>query len=250
MKRWDQSSNGNYLGILELLAIYDDFLKKHIQEHANRGSGHINYLSSTICEQIIEMMDTRVLGEIVSRIKKSLYYSISLDSTPDVGHVDQLTLIFRYMENTTPAERFVMFMLNQGHKAQDIYDGLFSFLTIHEIDIKHCRGQSYDNAAVMSGRYNDVQAKIVADNRLATWISCAGHSLNLVSKSAAECCQAAVGFVDFVKEIYTFFTASTYRYELLTDNLKLGTGGNHINVPKRVITTRWSCRADACKALL
>ena len=46
------SSNGNYLGILELLVIYDDFLKKHIQEHANRGNGHINYLSSTICEEI------------------------------------------------------------------------------------------------------------------------------------------------------------------------------------------------------
>ena len=85
-------------------------------------------------------MGTRVLGGIVSRIKKSLYYSISLDSTPDEGHVDQLTLVFRYMKDTTPIERFVMFMPNQGHKAQDIYVGLVSFLTIHEIDVKHCRG--------------------------------------------------------------------------------------------------------------
>ena len=37
------SSNENYLGILVLLAIYYDFLTKHIQEHANRGSSHINY---------------------------------------------------------------------------------------------------------------------------------------------------------------------------------------------------------------
>ena len=42
------AANGNYLGMLELLAQYDDFLKQHIQKHANLGSGHTNYLSSTI----------------------------------------------------------------------------------------------------------------------------------------------------------------------------------------------------------
>lgn len=32
--------NGNYLGILELLAEYDKFLKQLIENHANYGSGH------------------------------------------------------------------------------------------------------------------------------------------------------------------------------------------------------------------
>ena len=54
-------------------------------------------------------MGKRVLDEIVSRIKRSRYYSFTLDSTPDEGHVDQLTLVFRFMENTTPVERFVAF---------------------------------------------------------------------------------------------------------------------------------------------
>ena len=34
------AANGNNLGVLELLAQYDDFLKQHIQKHANLGSGH------------------------------------------------------------------------------------------------------------------------------------------------------------------------------------------------------------------
>lgn len=37
-------------------------------------------------------------------IKKSKYYSTSLDSTPDKGHTDQLILIFRYLEKQTPIE--------------------------------------------------------------------------------------------------------------------------------------------------
>ena len=65
------------------------------------------------------------------------------------------------MENTTPVERFVTFMPNQGHKAQEMYDGLTKFLTLHGIDMQNCRGQTYDNASAMSGRYNGLQAKVL-----------------------------------------------------------------------------------------
>jgi len=184
----ESASNGNYLGLLELLLDYDDFLKQHIQNHSNLGSGHVNYLSSTICDEIVDLMGKRVLNEIVSRIQTSRYYSISIDSTPDESHVDQLTLVFRYMEKTTPVERFAKFMPNQGHKAQKMYDGLMHFLSSNGIDIQHCRGQSYDNTAAMSGKYNELQAKVVQQNKLAEWVPCAAHSLNLVGLAAAQSC--------------------------------------------------------------
>ncbi|XP_050535007.1 uncharacterized protein LOC126902026 [Daktulosphaira vitifoliae] len=222
--------NGNYLGILELLAEYDNFLKQHIENHANRGSGHTNYLSSTICEELIEIMVNNVLNEIISRIKLSKYFSISLDSTPDEGHIDQLTLVFRYLERDTPVERFLVFMLNQGHKAQDI-------------------GQSYDNASAMSKKYNGLQSKVLENNKLASWIPCATHSLNLVGKAATECCTAAVEFFYFLEQLYVFFTASTKRYELLIKALSLENTKSRIHVLQRVNTTRWSCRSDTTKLL-
>ena len=176
------------------LAEYDDFLRQNIQNHGNPGRGHTNYLSSTICEELVRLMGNQVLNEIISRIKLSKYYSLSLDSTPDEGHIDQLTLIFRYMEHDTPVERFVKFLPNQGHKAQEMFEGLMKFLADHDIDIHNCRGQSYDNASAISGRYNGLQAKVAAVNYHAVWIPCAGHSLNLVGQASAECCQAAVAF--------------------------------------------------------
>ncbi|XP_042236882.1 zinc finger MYM-type protein 1-like [Homarus americanus] len=157
--------NGNYLGLLELLAEYDDFLRQHIQNNANRGTGHTNYLSSTICEEIVRLMGNEVLNEIISRIKLSKYYSISLDSTPDEGHIDELTLIIRYMEHDTPVERLVKFLPNQGHKAQEMFE------------------------------------------------------------------------------------ASTHRYAILSDLLKTVASGP-VSVPKRISTTRWSCRAVAVKAVV
>jgi len=241
--------NGNYLGLLELLAEYDDFLGQHIKKHTSRGSGHTNYLSSTICEELVRLMGNQVLNEIISRIKLSKYYSVSLDSTTDEGHVDQLTLIFRYMEHDTPVERFVKFLPNQGHKAEEMFQGLMKFLEDHDIDIQNCRGQSYDNASAMSGRYNGLQAKVLAKNHHAVWIPCAGHSLNLVGIAASECCSSAVAFFDFLEAIYVFFTASTNRYAVLTDSIKTVESGR-VPVLKRVSTTRWSCRSDAVKALV
>ena len=64
-------TNGNYLGLLELIAEYDDFLSNHIKKHGNRGSGHTNYLSSTICEEVVQLIGKRVFNEVISRIKRS-----------------------------------------------------------------------------------------------------------------------------------------------------------------------------------
>jgi len=239
--------NGNYLGILELLAQYDDFLGQHLRQHGGRGRGCVSYLSSTICAEVVSLMSDRVLHEIVSRIKVSKYYSVSLDSSPDESHVDQLTVVFRYMEHTSPVERFVTFMPNRGHKAADMFSALNEFLQSHGIDINDCRGQSYDNASSMSGKYNGLQALVLQKNPHALWVPCAGHSLNLVGKTAAESCTSAVSFFDFLQQLYVFFTASTHRYDVLTS--KLRSADKVLYVPKKLSETRWSCRADATRAL-
>jgi len=46
-------NNGNYLGFLEVLAQFDPFLQNHIRTLGNPGSGHVSYLSKTICDEFI-----------------------------------------------------------------------------------------------------------------------------------------------------------------------------------------------------
>ena len=59
------------------------------------------------------------------------------------------------------------------------------------IDVADCQGQSYDNVCNMSGKYNGMQAIIRQQSKLADYVPCAPHSLNLVGQSAAGCCQVA-----------------------------------------------------------
>ena len=58
-----------------------------------------------------------------------------------------------------------------------------------------CRGQSYDNASNMSGRYGGMQARMKAINPLAVYIPCMAHSVNLVGVNSVDCCVHAVSFL-------------------------------------------------------
>jgi hypothetical protein len=109
---------------MELLSQYDPFLCEHIKKYGNAGKGIPSYLSVTIGEELIEIMGSKVLAAIVIEIQKEKYFSISVDST----HIDQLTLILRYVKNAVPKERFLQFIPIRGHKADHLADAVTSFL--------------------------------------------------------------------------------------------------------------------------
>ncbi|KAE9541313.1 hypothetical protein AGLY_004558 [Aphis glycines] len=188
-----------------------------LKDHTNKKSGHTNYLSSTICEELIDLMAKDVLGEIITRIKKSKYYSVSVDSTSDEAHIDQLTIVVLYMETMNPVERFLTFVPNCGHTGVEMANTLIKFLNSNEIELIDCRDQSYDNAANMRSKYQE-------------FVPCCGHSLNLVGKTAANSCVAAIRF-------FQFHTKLLHKNKL-------------VYVLKNLNETRWLCRVDATKAVV
>ncbi|XP_065675555.1 zinc finger MYM-type protein 1-like [Hydra vulgaris] len=177
--------NGNYLGTLELLSQFDPFLHEHMKKYGNSGKGNTSYLSANICEEFICLMGNKVLSEIISELKKEKYYSISVDSTPDLSHVDKFTV--RYVKDLAPVERFLQFVPIHGHGAEHLETVVLNFLQENEISISDCSGQSYDNASNMAGQYSGLQKRIKDKSESALFIPCAGHSLNLVGNSAAGC---------------------------------------------------------------
>ena len=81
----------------------------------NNTKGHVSYFSSPACEEFIDVIATKVLDIIISEIKQAKYYSVSMDSTPDITNADQLTIIFRYVLRGGPVERFVKFIPTREH---------------------------------------------------------------------------------------------------------------------------------------
>ena len=118
-------------------------IEKHKQrQEKGEGRGPTSYLTSTVCDEIIEVMGKKVLDTIINEIREARYYSVSLDSTPDASKVDRCTVIFRYIppNSLLPVERFTQFVGMEGHKAEQIAETLFSFISSAGIDIKGCIG--------------------------------------------------------------------------------------------------------------
>ena len=104
-----------------------------------------------------------------------------------------MALVLRYTEKDGPDGTLCNIHGKQRPwRSRDVQclDGIFE----DDLDLGNCRGQNYDNASAMSGKYNGLQAKVRAKNSLAYWIHCTTHSLNLVWKNAVECCSNVVLF--------------------------------------------------------
>ena len=158
-----------------------------------------------------------VLKTVVDEVKEARYYSLIVDSRPDCSHTDQLAIVLRYVPQTEskPVERLIKLLPGISHTSAGLEKAVIDCLESFEINIKNCRGQSYDNASNMSGAYSGLQARIKQQSPLAEYIPCAAHSLNLVGSAAAECCTATVVFFGFVQELYNYFSVSAYRWNIL-----------------------------------
>lgn len=236
--------NGNFMRELELIAQFDPFLSKHIAQYRNSGRGKVSYLSSTTYYEVIHIMKNKIMKTIINEVKNAKYFSIVVDSTPDISHTDQLSLIYRYVLNGIPVERFIQFIPNTGHKSKEIADAVLKAIHEHGLDIKNCRGQSYDNASNMSGKYSGLQARIKEVSPLAEYAPCSAHSLNLVGQCAADSSQESTAFFCLMQNIYVFFSSSTSRWTTFISHTS-----TNITL-KRKSDTRWSARYDMCFSLL
>jgi hypothetical protein len=157
---------GMFLPVINLLSKYDPVLQNLLE---NRTKKSVTYLSPNIQNEVINLLANSVQQELVNKIKFKFILSIIIDSTQDISKVDQLSLIFRYVEivhsNNVVTEiiineSFLGFVPVENQSADTISNKIISSLNNLNISINKLCGQGYDGAANMSGIYNGVQEKI------------------------------------------------------------------------------------------
>lgn len=84
----------------------------------------------------------------------------------------------------------------------------------YKLDISSCRGQAYDCANTMSGRFSGLQSKIKDISPLALYIHCCAHNLNLVLIDSIRSSINAVSFFGTLEPLYTFITSSLPRLKI------------------------------------
>lgn len=172
------------------------------------------YTSPQIQNEIVDSCFEIILSKIVYKINKNCYFSILADETSDVSEIEQFSLCARYydLEDKKIHETFWKFVpvtdLSGRSLAQTIVDELKTL----KIDLKYLKGQGYDGAASMSGKFNGVQACIRESYHSVIYIHCSAPNLNLSILYA--CSVASIrNAMGIVESIYAFLNTPKRQFE-------------------------------------
>ncbi|XP_065069046.1 52 kDa repressor of the inhibitor of the protein kinase-like isoform X1 [Rhopilema esculentum] len=163
-----------------------------------------------------------------------------------------MPLVIRYVDrDNNIQERFLKFIhCDQGVTGKALTDKILDCLVNDfNLDIQNCRGQCYDGAGNMAGKYSGVSSRILQLNPLALYTHCASHRLNLCVASAFED-QNVSNMMDRVKQISNFFNYSPKRQLLLEENIKKLNPNCKYTKLLDICRTRWVMRIDGLARFL
>ncbi|KAG1687021.1 Zinc finger MYM-type protein 1 [Nymphon striatum] len=182
---------GNFLALIKLVAQFDPLLAKHVP-HAEQNPGSVSYLSPEIQNEFIHILASTVKSKLLSDIRKNKYYAILLDSTPDLGHREQLSQVIRFVDvdfqtkKVAIKESFLGYIEIHSKDAASLEKVIVDRLKSDEIPLANCPAQCYDNAAVMTGHISGLQKRICDRNHRALFVNCDNHSLNVAGVHSAK----------------------------------------------------------------
>ncbi|XP_065318813.1 zinc finger MYM-type protein 1-like [Gordionus sp. m RMFG-2023] len=174
------NNQGNYCEILNCLKEYDPFLI------AYKPPGNAHYCSPQSQNQMLSAAGNLVVKYIASEIREAGYFAVMADDTRDVSSYEQFSICVRYVDKTkTPKESFIPFQKVEDLDAESLTKTLITTLNNNSINAI-CVAQAYDGASVMKGHLSGVQERYRQNHKMAIYVHCYAHKLNLVLISACK----------------------------------------------------------------
>lgn len=232
-------NNGNFLELLNLLALHNSDLKKHLE------TSNFKYICHRSQDDIISLISQQIKSHIVNSIGE--FYSIIVDETMDLTKLEQVSFCVRYCDdNLEIFERFLGFFSTPTTNAEALYDLIKHLINSFKLQNKLLVGQGYDGAATMSGNKTGVAKRICSDFPTALFVHCHSHRLNLALMDASSNFKVIRDTFNTVENLYAFIERSAKRhaqFQHIQDASKQVT-------LKKVCQTRWSSHFQALKAVV
>lgn len=216
----DDDADGNFRKIVKLMARWVPFLEHWIRNSQSR-SYQVTYFSPQSQNEFIDLLGIEVRQRMVEEIKSSGAFAAMADTTPDASHLDQISLVIRYVNTEFEIQERLVKISEIKEKSGDAFAlKVILMLKDLQIPVSMVRFQCYDTTASMSGAYNGAQAKFSEHlERHISYITCMGHKANICVE---HCCQASLLIDHFftLQELYNFLTRSTTRFGRVKEKIE------------------------------
>ncbi|XP_066392140.1 uncharacterized protein [Miscanthus floridulus] len=143
-------------------------------------------------------------------------FSVLIDESRDVSIKEQMAVILRFVNDKGQVvERFLGLQHVQSCTAIALKEALVDMLSSHNLSISMLRGQGYDGASNMRGKFNGVQKLIRDENPDAFYVHCFAHQLQLVVVAVSTSSADIADFFNYVPLIVSNVGASCMRKDAL-----------------------------------
>ncbi|KAL4281421.1 hypothetical protein GQ457_03G013840 [Hibiscus cannabinus] len=261
----DESENsenrGNFIELIKFVASFDKRLEKVVLQNA---PGNAQYISSTIQKEIMHIFASKVRADIRKEIGEAKFCVI-LDESQDISLREQMAIVLRFVdENGELKERFFDLIHVKNTVSLTLQQALYQVLSYHDLNVKNIRGQGYDGASNMRGKFNGLKALLLKDSPYAYYVHCFADRLQLALVAATREVIPIEQFFTKLAIIINLVDASPKRQDELQhaqqieindkiangDEIETGRGLNQIGSLQRAGDTRWSSHLNSINSLL
>ncbi|XP_058189417.1 uncharacterized protein LOC131307004 [Rhododendron vialii] len=241
-----EKNNGLFCQLIEFVVEFDPIMQEHLRRVVDKEIQN-HYLSHKIQNELISLLAKEIKDKILKKIFKAKYFSVILDCTLDLSHDEQMSIVIRCVnvedESKVKMEEFFLgFIKVQDTSGLGFFKRLEGALVDLKLNINDIRGQGYDNSSNMKGKNQGVQKRLLDVNPRAFYIPCGCHSLNLALCNMAKSSAKARDFFGYVQKVYTLFSGSPQRWDILRAYVKGLT-------PKALSVTRWESHVESVRAI-
>uniref|UniRef100_A0A671DTW7 Zinc finger MYM-type containing 1 n=1 Tax=Rhinolophus ferrumequinum TaxID=59479 RepID=A0A671DTW7_RHIFE len=164
-------NKGNFLELLEIRA------KDKGEEIFRLMNSQVDFYNSTqIQNDIIEIIKTEMLQDIVNEINVSSAFSIICDEATYSVTKAQLSICVRYPQKTSKAilikERFLGFIDVEEMTGTSLHRTIITYLQQIGVDLNKIRGQAYDSTTNLRVKFNKIAAEFKKEEPRALYIHC------------------------------------------------------------------------------
>ncbi|KAJ9566886.1 hypothetical protein OSB04_002852 [Centaurea solstitialis] len=151
-----------------------------------RGNDESENIVTCFAEEVLKSM-----GELGNDV-----FALLMDESSDVSRKEQMAVVL---------------------SLKAALDALFAK---HGLSFTKVRGQGYDGASNMSGKFNGLKALILSDNESAFYVHCFAHQLQLVVVAVAKKHDGVRDFFDLLALVVTVVNSSCKRKDMLRESHK------------------------------
>ncbi|KAK1410977.1 hypothetical protein QVD17_37520 [Tagetes erecta] len=260
----DESENsrspGMFLAVLKLISANNPDVGKYTLGNAKKNN---KLTSPTTQKEIIECFAKEVTKIICEEIKGDVF-GLLVDESSDVSLKEQMAVVVRYVDKLgVVKESFIGIVHVTNTNSSTLKEAILSLLANNQLSIDQVRGQGYDGASNMRGKFNGLKSLILRDNPSAHYIHCFAHQLQLVIVAVAKKHEGVKTFYEYLSMVVNTVSASCKRKDMLREakkervekeilkgELKTGKGLNQEVSLARAGDTRWGSHHRTIISLL